>query len=183
MSDTAPPIPQGYSPAPGPPQKGWFGRNWWWFLGLLIGGPLLCCCGGSGIFYFLFKDKVLKVTQTYQQPMKLVQSNDRAIELIGEPMVGGDPTHTERHANGKDYLILTFTVTGPSGSGVITAESEVDIAETLIKAELVIDGTGEVIDLLSNSDNSANPEEDLDGGVSGTPAPSDETNGDGQDNE
>jgi len=158
MSDVASPVPQGYAPNPGTPQKGWFGRNWWWFLALVIGGPLLCCCGGSGILFFVFKDDVLKLTQTYQQPLTMAQNNDQAIELIGEPMVGGTPTKSERHANGKDYLILTFSVTGPNGSGVITSESEVDMAEMLIKAELVIDGTGEVIDLMNSSDDPAAPE-------------------------
>ncbi|MEM9019534.1 MAG: cytochrome c oxidase assembly factor Coa1 family protein [Planctomycetota bacterium] len=147
-----------------PPQKhkGWFGRNWWWFVPLIVVLPVTCCCclpfGGA----MLFQSQVLKVSPYVLEPVALAESDNRVTDALGTPLAVGTPTQSERTVAGTIYMDVEFEVTGPDGSGIIRSQWDLSnlISPKMISAEITIDDTGEVIDLLDNKTDA--PEEESD---------------------
>ena len=151
------------------PQKGWFGRNWIWFVPTIILLPVLCCCGGGGGLMW-FGIKTLTELPPYKDSIAAVQADPDIQAELGSPIPtpgvfgmmssGGDMNVNS--AGSSMQFDASVPISGPNGSGTLYVEAESNdggASWIYIVREFEINGTGDVIDLLPDSDRDAEPME------------------------
>jgi len=111
----------------GPPQKGWFGRNWKWFVPLLIVvvlSPCRLCAGFGGWAAFWLKGQVKK-SQPYQDSLAIVQNDPRVTAALGTPVkVTTGPWGAIDEDATPSTIVAYYEVEGPNGSASVMLEGE-----------------------------------------------------------
>lgn len=141
-----------------PAQRGWFARNALWFIPLLLLLSCGLCCGVCGLGGFA-TFMGLKDSEAYQLTLERVRSDERVIERLGEPITDGlIPTNANINLNatGEDTANFMFTVTGPKGSGTVTADLVAPGEEWQFTTLTVNFDDGEALNLLEEAGGGVN---------------------------
>ena len=101
------------------PQKNWFERNWKWFVPVLVVTVLFVfILSIAGLFFGI--TSIMKRSETYQYPMKLVNDNARITELLGSPVESGFMIQGNINiSGGSGNSNISIPIKGPKGKGVI----------------------------------------------------------------
>ena len=133
------------------PKQSWIQQNWKWALPLGCGVPVLCI-----IFVGLILAGILafiKNSEVYSTALTAAQSNERAIQILGEPISDGwfvDGNIETNTTNGvkSGEANLRIPVSGPKGSGTIIVDASIISGEWWYhQMELVFDSEEPSIDL------------------------------------
>ncbi|MEM9416216.1 MAG: cytochrome c oxidase assembly factor Coa1 family protein [Planctomycetota bacterium] len=157
-----------------PPKKGWFARSWWWFLPLVILGPFFFCCGTCGGFMYVGMQQMEKLPP-YQDTLSAANSSAEVQAEIGTPVEAAGLFETASSGGRFDYaqsgvgetLYASVPVTGPNGSGIMHIEATSSGGSwTYTRREIVVNGSGVVIDLMPSTPGGIIVPDDHDDGVS-----------------
>jgi hypothetical protein len=138
--------------------RSWFAKNWWWSAPLGCLALLVLCLGSCSL---LCAGKLWGAKHLVDEALVLANRNPAAVEALGEPIVaapfgrGGDTQFTNRDGRWQ----VRVEVRGPKGRANLRIEqSEDGGAKRIRSAELVVEGSGEVIALLTAEDPVAVPQ-------------------------
>lgn len=141
------------------PQRSWFARNALWFIPLLLLLSCGLCCGvcGLGGFGTLLG---IKDSEAYKLTLETVSNDPRVIERLGEPIEDGMfPTNSSINVNatGEDTASFIFSISGPKGSGSVSAELVAPGENWQFQTLTVTFEDGPPLNLLEEGGNEANP--------------------------
>lgn len=138
------------APPEQPPQleSSWLARNWKWFAPVLA---LLCAGCIAGTFAIMFS--VMRASDPYKIALQEARASDAAVRALGTPLTDGffvlGNIHLTSSAGQAQFEI---PVHGPAGQGRIYVEaSRTRGVWSFGNLTLVVDGTGQRIDLLEAS--------------------------------
>ncbi|MEM7700121.1 MAG: cytochrome c oxidase assembly factor Coa1 family protein [Verrucomicrobiota bacterium] len=119
-------------------------------IGCGCGGLILAAIGGIAVLVFgIFG--ALKGNAAYKDTLSAVQTNQGAIEALGEPIKAGFAiSGSFNFNNGAGDVDLSFPVKGPKGSGTVKVVGEKPTSAapwSYSTRELIVDGSGDVIKL------------------------------------
>jgi hypothetical protein len=130
--------------------KGWLVGAWIWIVPLVLVSVIVSsalCCSGLVVGFY----GTIKSTEIYQDTLYVAQSNPQVIHALGEPIkpsffVAGSIDVLGAFVTAE----LEIPVSGPRGSGTVYAISRLTAGDwNYILLQMVVDETGERIDLLS----------------------------------
>ena len=141
------------------PKKGWWGRNWKWFVpsGCLI---MVLLCGGGFYGIFSFGLKMIKGSEPYVATMEAVRDSDLVIDAIGEPIEeSGIPQAQVVDSGNTGSFTGTIPISGPKADAIIRVAAQKMTGKwEFLQLEVVVQGTGQQIQLLDQEGEPALPE-------------------------
>lgn len=149
-------------PSPGvqPPQPKKSGVLKW----ILIGGAgcalviFLLAGGCIGAIFWGFAQA--KKEPVYVQSLQKVQADPRAATALGSPIEGATPTHFNFNTtNSSETASVVYAVTGPKGSGSVSADAYKDLNNKWTFKSLTFTANGQTIDLLGSASGPSLPVE------------------------
>ena len=132
-------------------EKSWFQKYWWLFPSSCFG--LVACCVIFFVGIFALVGIFIRNSDIYADSMEVLNSNPRAVELLGEPIESGffiTGNLTTEGTNGQEsgFADLSIPVSGPRGSGDLTiVATKWNDGWNYDQFELVVDDSGETINL------------------------------------
>lgn len=137
--------------------RSWFARNWWWSAPLGCLALMVLCLGSCSL---LCAGKLWGAKQHVDEALVLANRNPAAVEALGQPIVAAPFGHGSdtQITNDDGRWRLRVPVSGPKGHAQLRIEqAEEGGTKRIRSAELVVEGSGEVIDLLTAEDPAAVP--------------------------
>jgi hypothetical protein len=104
---------------PGPPRRGWWGRNWFWVVpvGCLV--PLVCCCGGP-LLVGVGVMASIKASEPYKEGVARAQQSKAVQDALGTPIqVSFVVQGNIKVENDTGEADLTIPLSGPKASGIL----------------------------------------------------------------
>ncbi len=154
MSQMSPVVP-GQPPAP--PPRGWLARNWKLVLGLAAGVTALVIAAiGSLVFLVM---SLFKNSDVEKQALARARSSPEVIQRLGGPIQAGWWRSGSINTSG-DFgeAKLTIPISGPKGTGKLYLMAEKRAGTWSFSfLQIVVDATGEKIDLLAEPSNVRSP--------------------------
>ncbi|MFN7966911.1 MAG: cytochrome c oxidase assembly factor Coa1 family protein [Acidobacteriota bacterium] len=132
-------------------RRSWIARTWWWSVPLGCLGLMVLCLGSCSL---LCAGKFWGAKRQVDEALVLANHNPAAIEALGEPIVaspfgeGGDT----RFTNDDGVWRVRVPVRGPKGRANLRFEQGSGDGSKVRSAELVVEGSGEVIALIPPED-------------------------------
>lgn len=133
-----------------PPKKSWFGRNWLWLIPVVLSIPCLCCGGGGASLIFGVMG-ALKSAEPYTESLARAQKNLEVQHALGTPIEAGFGVTGNISVNGSSgHAKVEYSISGSQGSATVTCIASKQAGTwNYSTMKVVIDGTGESIDLLA----------------------------------
>ncbi len=150
MSQMNPIIPGQSAATPQPSPGGWLARNWKLLLGLIVLITTLIVAAVAGLVFFVVS--LLKGSDVAKGAVARAQSSPAVVQHLGAPIEAGWWASGSINLSGDSGdAKLTLPILGPKGKGklYLIAEKRAGTwSYTLL--QVVIDGSGEKIDLLAS---------------------------------
>lgn len=90
----------------------------------------LLSCAGILVVPVVIAFSMLRSSETYQLPIKVANASPEVEKVLGNPVEGGFPTNSNiSFDNDHGNAELTFSVSGPDGSGTMHVEATRDDGE------------------------------------------------------
>lgn len=128
----------------------WWSRNWGWAVGCgcltAIVAPLALCAGGVGLFVWKARSH-----DGFTEALALARAHPAVVEALGEPIEPGwTGSFNFGTEDGVPRIDFETTISGPRGTATLLARGTRPGADwTFERLTVVVDGTGERIDLLA----------------------------------
>jgi len=136
------------TPPPVPKRTSWWSRNWKWFVPVITLAVVLIVGFVVGIFALVFG--IMKSSDAYKMAVLRASNSPQVVAAIGRPIKEGTFTAGSIHVtNETGEANLIIPISGPKGQGNIhVGATKSGSMWTFYKLYVVVDGSGQQIDLL-----------------------------------
>jgi lipopolysaccharide export LptBFGC system permease protein LptF len=133
-------------------EKGRFSRNWKWIVPAVCFGIVISMVAFVAAI-FLISTAFIKSSETYQQALIRVRSNEAAVRRLGEPIEAGWFLNWRiKISNGSTIVYVWIPVSGPKRSGTIHARASREEGRWVSQSfTLEVKGERERINLTTDS--------------------------------
>src|SRR5258708_796757 len=134
-----------------PLHRSWWSRNWKWFVPVGCFGMILAIAVFVGGIVMVAAG-AMKSSDAYKEGLARAKASPAVTEALGSPIEAGFFTSGKVDVSGPSGTAqLSIPISGPKGKGTVFVEGTKSVDWSYTRLEVVVDGTGEKIDLLAGS--------------------------------